>query len=59
MLSDTHRQVQTYLDCATHTWGDRLAGLRLLSTSNPGRSLFIHSDGRHEPLLATPYRRSS
>lgn len=58
LLSRTHRQVQTYLDCAIDTWGDRLTGLRLLSTSDPGRSLFFHADGRHEPLLDTPYRRT-
>lgn len=58
-LTRTRRQVSEYLDCAKHRWPDRLSGLRLLSTGDPARSLFIHPDGRQQPLSATEYRRSA
>jgi hypothetical protein len=58
-LSRTHRQISMYLDCARQEFGDRLAGLRVLSTSDPRRSLFVHPDGEHSPLFATPYRKAA
>lgn len=41
----TREQVAAYLDCALSIWPDVLSGLRLLSTSEPSRSLFISPDG--------------
>jgi hypothetical protein len=53
----TREQVAAYLDCAHSIWPDRLSGLRLLSTSEPTRSLFISPDGSATQLSTTPQAR--
>lgn len=54
----TREQVAAYLDCARSIWPDLLSGLRLLSTSEPARSLFISSDGSATQISTTPHVRS-
>jgi hypothetical protein len=54
----TREQVVAYLDCAHSIWPDLLTGLRLLSTSEPARSLFISPDGGATQISTTPHVRS-
>jgi len=58
-LTRTLDQITSYLDCARSEFGDSLVGLRLLSTTDPRRSLFIHPGGEHQPLFATPYGKAA
>lgn len=57
-LTRTHRQIETYLADARLDFGDDLVGARLLSTTDPGQSQFVHPDGRRQPLHTTPFRRT-
>jgi hypothetical protein len=57
--SRTRDQVHGYLATARGIWPDRLHGLRLLSTAEPGRSVFIDAHGFIRPLSAVTEVRSA
>jgi hypothetical protein len=57
--SRTREQIRGYLATARGIWPDRLHGLRLLSTTEPSRSVFIDSDGFIHPLAAVTDARSA
>lgn len=53
---DTHRQVENYRRLGLTLWGPVFAGIRLLSTSVPSRSVFIAPDGLRIPLQVSSLR---
>jgi len=55
----TREQIDRYVDCAVALWRDRFLGIRLLSLSDPDRSVFVDPDGTHRPLRDTPYLERS
>lgn len=57
--SRTREQVHDYLVSARAIWPDVLRGLRLLSTAEPSRSVFIDADGLIRPLSAVIEARSA
>ncbi|MBN1093443.1 hypothetical protein JKP75_13245 [Blastococcus sp. TML/M2B] len=52
-LARTSAQVTRYGDCATRLWPDQFIGIRLLSLTEPHRSVFVRSDGGRMPLFHT------
>jgi hypothetical protein len=58
-LPDVRLQADRYRQQARRLWPTRFVGLRLLSTSEPRRSLFIQPAGGVSPLHTTPYVRSN
>ncbi|MGK5111671.1 PD-(D/E)XK nuclease family protein [Geodermatophilus sp. CPCC 205506] len=54
-LARTTAQVRRYLDCATQLWPDRFIGIRLLSLTEPHRSVLVRPDGSRVPLHRSPY----
>ena len=57
--SRTREQVHGYVATARRVWPDQLCGLRLLSTAEPSRSVFIDADGFIHPLSAVTEARSA
>ena len=51
----TTEQVERYREIACHAWGDQFLGIRLLSTSTPGKSLFVSADGSVTQLASTSF----
>jgi hypothetical protein len=51
-LQNTRTQVDTYIRTANALWGNRFAGLRLLSLQEPWASKFIAPDGATTPLTS-------
>jgi hypothetical protein len=49
----TLEQVHGYLACGISVWGGSFLGVRLLSTTDPRRSLLVRPNGDREPLAGS------
>jgi hypothetical protein len=58
-LQRTRDQVEGYRACASDTWGDRFAGVRLLSTGDPFESLLVPAAGDTVGLFTTAFVRGA
>lgn len=55
----TREQIDRYVDCAVALWRDRFVGVRILSLSDPDRSVFVDPERALTPLYDTPYVQRS